>query len=426
MRATSPNISRDTPRSRSSRPAPPTTSGGRTSSRPARSASTASPSAGFASSTSASRSSFDAVPTSCSTSRIRWPTSSRGWTQKDRRVRRSSVTSPRTPADYDYLLFFSYRYYHAYHGARAASSRAILVPTAERDAAIGLAMFRPVFRGVRALMYNSPEERAMIHAVAGNDAVPGVVVGIGSDVPNNPQPNRFRNKYDIRGPFAIYVGRIDRNKGCEELFEHFQGLHSRCPRQVDAGADRQFPAADPRAPAHPPSRFSGRRGQVRRDGGGGPADHAVVLREPVDGGARSVGARAAGAGQRQVRRAEGPVHPEQRRALLRRLSGIRRHAPRARAEPLADRRARPQRTAVFPGALRLAGHRAEVPGHVRAADEGPRRAGRWSRCPAGSTAGVRICRPAEQVLAELPTGPALRASTGAAAGAGDQAGRKRA
>jgi glycosyltransferase involved in cell wall biosynthesis len=96
------------------------------------------------------------------------------------------------------------------------------VPTAERDAAIGLGIFGPVFRGVRALMYNSPEERAMIQAASGNHDVPGVVVGIGSDVPANPQPNRFRNKYDIRGPFAVYVGRIDRNKGCEELFAHFQ------------------------------------------------------------------------------------------------------------------------------------------------------------------------------------------------------------
>ena len=124
---------------------------------------------------------------------------------------------------YDYCIFFSYRYYHAYHGARAVSSRAILVPTAERDAAIGLSMFQPLFRGVRALMYNSPEERAMIHAVSGNQQVPGVVVGVGSDVPQNPQPGRFRQKYHVRGPFAIYVGRIDQNKGCKELFEFFQG-----------------------------------------------------------------------------------------------------------------------------------------------------------------------------------------------------------
>jgi hypothetical protein len=41
-------------------------------------------------------------------------------------------------------------------------------------------------------------------------------------VPNAPQPARFRQKHDIRGPFAIYVGRIDQNKGCNELFEFFQ------------------------------------------------------------------------------------------------------------------------------------------------------------------------------------------------------------
>ena len=126
-------------------------------------------------------------------------------------------------ADYDYCLFFSYRYYHAYYGARAAGGRAILVPTAERDATIGLSIFQPLLRSVRAIMYNSPEERAMIHAVAGNEAVPGIVVGIGSDVPNNPQAARFRQKYNVRGPFAVYVGRIDQNKGCQELFEFFGG-----------------------------------------------------------------------------------------------------------------------------------------------------------------------------------------------------------
>jgi glycosyltransferase involved in cell wall biosynthesis len=127
---------------------------------------------------------------------------------------------------YDYCLFFSYRYYHAYYGVRATAPRAILVPTAERDAAIGLTMFQSIFRGVRALMYNSHEERTMIRAVSGNVEVPSVVVGIGSDVPQNPQPARFRQKYDIRGPFAVYVGRLDKNKGCPELFEFFQGyLH---------------------------------------------------------------------------------------------------------------------------------------------------------------------------------------------------------
>ncbi len=125
-------------------------------------------------------------------------------------------------ADYAFCLFFSYRYYHSYYGSRAAADKAILVPTAERDATIGLSIFQPLFRSVRALMYNSPEERAMIQAIASNHEVPGVVVGVGSDVPTNPQAARFRQKYNIRGPFAVYVGRIDENKGCKELFEFFE------------------------------------------------------------------------------------------------------------------------------------------------------------------------------------------------------------
>ncbi len=122
---------------------------------------------------------------------------------------------------YDYFFFFSYRYYHAYYGARAAPARAVLVPTAERDDAIGLSIFPAIFRGVRAIMYNSPEERAMIEAITANQQVPSVVVGIGSEVPANPQPGRFRQKFNVRGPFAVYVGRIDENKGCRELFEGF-------------------------------------------------------------------------------------------------------------------------------------------------------------------------------------------------------------
>ncbi len=144
-------------------------------------------------------------------------------------LRSEGPTSPalvnhlrRHRADYDYCIFFSFRYYHAYHGLRVTDGRGLLVPTAERDPALGLYIFGSSFRGARALMYNSYEERALINAVSGNDAVPGVVVGIGSDVPADPQPDRFRRATGIEGPTIIYVGRIDENKGCRELFEYFR------------------------------------------------------------------------------------------------------------------------------------------------------------------------------------------------------------
>ncbi|MEI6668133.1 MAG: glycosyltransferase [Acidobacteriota bacterium] len=123
---------------------------------------------------------------------------------------------------FDYFIFFSFRYYHAFHGIRAVAGRSLLVPTAEREGAVGLSMFAPVFRSVRAIMYNSFEEREMIRAVSDNGSVPHVVVGIGSEVPSETKPERFRQHYGIQSPFVVYVGRIDENKGCKELFAYFQ------------------------------------------------------------------------------------------------------------------------------------------------------------------------------------------------------------
>jgi glycosyltransferase involved in cell wall biosynthesis len=138
-------------------------------------------------------------------------------------------TSPRlvryvaaTRDEFDFFIFFSYRYYHAFHGARAVPHRAVLVPTAERDPAVALSIFAPLFRGVRATMFNSFEERAMIRALSGSDDLPGVVVGVGSEVPARAEPGRARREFGLDGPFVVYVGRIDENKGCKELFAHFQ------------------------------------------------------------------------------------------------------------------------------------------------------------------------------------------------------------
>jgi glycosyltransferase involved in cell wall biosynthesis len=139
----------------------------------------------------------------------------------------------RDPAEFDFVLLFSARYYQAYYGARAVSGRAVLVPTAEREAAIALSMFGPIFRGVRALMYNSLEEQAMIAALSGNTDVPGVVVGVGSEVPHDVSAQRARQKFDLSNPYLIYVGRIDANKGCAELFDYFETYVATAARPLD-------------------------------------------------------------------------------------------------------------------------------------------------------------------------------------------------
>jgi glycosyltransferase involved in cell wall biosynthesis len=133
----------------------------------------------------------------------------------------------------DFVILFSIRYSPAFYGARFASRKAVLVPTAEREAGLGLEIFRPVFRGVRAIMYNSFEERALITTLSSNGHVPGVVVGIGSQIPDAVDPDRARQKFGLHNPFIIYVGRIDANKGCEDLFRDFREYADRSSRPID-------------------------------------------------------------------------------------------------------------------------------------------------------------------------------------------------
>lgn len=124
--------------------------------------------------------------------------------------------------EYQFFIFFSYRYYHSFHGVRAVPHKSILVPTAEEDAIVHFPIFRGLFHLPQGFIYNSVEERRMIHSLSGNYQVPGEVVGVGSEIPDSTDPESFRRKYNLNSPFLLYVGRIDENKGCGQLFEYFR------------------------------------------------------------------------------------------------------------------------------------------------------------------------------------------------------------
>jgi glycosyltransferase involved in cell wall biosynthesis len=61
----------------------------------------------------------------------------------------------------------------------------------------------------------------MIERVSGNAGVPGDVVGVGSALPERLDPEGFRRRHGVDHPFLLYVGRIDENKGCRQLFDFF-------------------------------------------------------------------------------------------------------------------------------------------------------------------------------------------------------------
>lgn len=131
---------------------------------------------------------------------------------------------------FDYWICFSYRYWTTYHAMQMAAGKALLVPTAEPDPAIDVPLFRPIFRGARAIVFNSHEERDMILARSAADAVPADIVGVGIQEPEGAEAERFRSRTGISEPLVLYVGRIDENKGCQQLFDFFQRACERLER----------------------------------------------------------------------------------------------------------------------------------------------------------------------------------------------------
>jgi glycosyltransferase involved in cell wall biosynthesis len=134
---------------------------------------------------------------------------------------------------FDRFLFYCYRYYHSYHGLPGVREKAILVPTAEEDPAIGLGIFKPFFRAPRGIVYLTPEEQALVEDASGSREVPSVVIGSGVDLPEIPPGLDFRAKHGLERPFVLYVGRIDRNKGAVSLFAYFQDFLEETGADVD-------------------------------------------------------------------------------------------------------------------------------------------------------------------------------------------------
>ncbi len=169
-------------------------------------------------------------------------------------------------SSFDYVLLFSYRYYHAWHGARRLANKAILVPTAERDPAIGLSLFGPTFRSVRGIMYNSHEERAMIQGATGNEHVPGVVVGVGSEVPARTDPRALPAAAQDQPPVCDLHRTDRRQQGLRRALRLLSALRHGLPARARSRAHRQSNHPDSEPPSHPPPRVPVGRGQVRRAG----------------------------------------------------------------------------------------------------------------------------------------------------------------
>jgi glycosyltransferase involved in cell wall biosynthesis len=123
--------------------------------------------------------------------------------------------------EYDLILFWAYRYYQAFFGLPLVADRAILVPTAEEDPLIRARILDGYFARPAGYIFLTPEEQELVTRKCSQPLAPSCVIGCGID----PAPAQARSvdlaPLGVTDPFVLYLGRIERNKGCETLLEYF-------------------------------------------------------------------------------------------------------------------------------------------------------------------------------------------------------------
>lgn len=147
-------------------------------------------------------------------------------------------------AGYDLVLFWTYRYATTYFGLPHVADRAILLPTAEEDPAIRLEVLEQFFRLPAGYLFLTPEEEALVSARAGRALRPAATIGTGLELSAPVPSDRELRDSGITGDYVLYLGRVDRNKGCQTLLEYFAEYASRpaAPTLVLAGpAKMQVP-----------------------------------------------------------------------------------------------------------------------------------------------------------------------------------------
>ena len=118
------------------------------------------------------------------------------------------------------FFFFAYNY-QPYFLLPHVREKAVLMPLAHEDWVLQMGIWDDFFLMPQKIIFNTIDERELLEKRFPHVIFDGPVVGCGIEPPEMVSPRQFRDKFNIREPFLLYLGRIDSEKGCNELFDYF-------------------------------------------------------------------------------------------------------------------------------------------------------------------------------------------------------------
>jgi glycosyltransferase involved in cell wall biosynthesis len=122
--------------------------------------------------------------------------------------------------EYRALVFAPYLFWTTFACGQVAPDRTLLMPCLHDEPEARLDIFGPLFSGARAVWFLSEPERDLARALY---QLPPrhEVLGSGVHVPERYDPDGFRARHGIDGPFVLYAGRREGAKGWEWLLDTF-------------------------------------------------------------------------------------------------------------------------------------------------------------------------------------------------------------
>jgi glycosyltransferase involved in cell wall biosynthesis len=117
--------------------------------------------------------------------------------------------------------FMPYPFGTTYWGAYVAPERSVLIPCLHDEATARLRALRHLFRSVRGILCNSEAEARLVRRLYGVPEERLAVIGVGIGLNGQGDGAAFRERYGIRAPFLLYVGRKSYGKNIPLLVNYF-------------------------------------------------------------------------------------------------------------------------------------------------------------------------------------------------------------